>query len=576
MDSDLMCIQKEVAKYIEMITTVFDVHVDIADSNMIRIAGTGRFNKKIGSPFPYGGKVFNRVMQTGRLVFIEHPETNPICQNCINLTVCRGQCELSLPIKLDKDIIGVISIASSNEAQYRQIIDNYDKMVLFMENITDLIALKAREFRDQKLQKYNMQLLDKLINLLDDGVMILDRGNNITYMNLRCEKILGCNMNQTTYLTKIKQFSITEQTSERNEAKEYTVKIRNKAIHLSGKTHEILDVDEKHMNKVFIFNDVKALPVSYDQAVMPKKYTFDYMTGESPSFFEAVEQCRQAAYSFNSVLLNGETGTGKELFARAIHNESIRRNNQFIRLGNGAAVEALIEKVIFNADLDIYENDDARRNELLEGNTLYIDEVGDLSPHNQDSLLSIIQNSQLHNYKVICATSNNLRHMVQKGDFRQDLYYTLDLHTITIPPLRQRGSDILLFVKTYLERYNRLYNKQLTLSREVKELFLCYSWRGNIREVETMISYIVENIALQDGEITAANLPQVILERIQNDKKNLYNLEAMEKEMILKALNDFGKGPKSKAIVAKELGISNATLYRKLKQYNIQQNMLFE
>ena len=575
MESLLMSIQEHVSKYVEMVTTVFDVHVDISDNRLLRVAGTGRFNRMIGSPMLHNGNLFTKCMETGERIFVKDPETDQICRDCINRPVCKGQCEMGFPIKLDGEVLGVISIASSSPDQYETIMRSADKLTLFMENITDLIALKAREYQDQRLQVYNTKLREKLINLISDGVMILNDKNKILYMNNRCEKILDCNLAQIQYLTKIKQFAIVEKSGHKTDSADFMVRIRAKRIRLTGVIHNVNGVNEGEINKVFIFTDIKTLHENLTQSDMQQQYNFDYLIGESPSVLEAVSACKATAYSPNPVLLMGEPGSGKEMYARAIHNESIRRNNQFIRLTHGSAVEELIEKAVFDRE-QVQAGDVQVKNELLEGNTLYIDEVGDLSLANQVILLTVIQNSKFNNTKVICGSSKDLRQMSQKGEFKPELFYALEVYTVQIPPMRTRGRDILLFVDYYLEKCNADANKRITFSKEVRGMFLDYSWKGNIREIENVVSYVVEQMDSQATEVTAENMPPLILQRLRDDKKDAYNLANAEKELILKALNDFGNSSRSKSRVAKELGISNATLYRKLKQYRIQQNTLFE
>jgi transcriptional regulator with PAS, ATPase and Fis domain len=573
-ESSLWRIQDQVSKYVQMVTSVFNVHVDIADANKVRIAGTGRFNRKIGSPF--GGRVFDRVVQTQRKVFIENPETNPICKNCHNLPTCKDQCELALPITIDQEIIGVIYIASSNLEQYQTITKNYDKMVLFMESVTDMIALRVREDRDQRLLLYHSELQKKLINLINDGVMLLDKDNDITYMNQHCERIFGYSVSQVPYLKKINQFKLIEHKIEKRGLTEIIVKVRDKRIQLLGKFH-LIDGPDNEPHKVFIFTDVQSLQENINLSVAPEQFSFDFMIGESERFNRFVEICKEKAYLPDSVLLIGESGTEKEHIARAIHHESLRRNNQFIRINNGSAVEEIIEKSIFDAESDTYNQDSLESgNELLHGNTIYVDEVADLNPRYQSKLLAIIKTSAMFNCKVICSTSRDLRQMVLNGDFNQDLYFVLDINSVAIPPIRNRGKDSLLFATHYLNKYNASAQKNLNFSKDVREKMLAYSWEGNVKEIENVISYIVLNIPADTSEIRYTDLPLAIRHKFENDRKQQFSLGSAEKDMIIKALNSLGGPSRSKSAIAKELGISTATLYRKLKQYNITQNTRFD
>ncbi len=574
METLLMSIQKDITQYAGMMSMIFPADVDVADQNLIRVAGTGRFARRIGSSL-HSGRVSARVLETGRPIFIKDPGMEPLCQNCLNLSVCKDQCELRVPIKLDMEVIGTLGIASSSPEQYTEIIGRYEQMFVFANHMASLIALKAREVQDQKIRSYDRRVQDQLGNLLMDGVLLLDENNQILYMNQRSEKILGNTLAQLQYLRKIRQLSVQEKTGGDENATVFEIKIRDKRHDLSGKCRQIKGVEDDEIVRVFVFSDIRSRDEAAQQPQAQDKYTFDYLLGASAPWAQAVEACRESSYNTNCILLSGEPGTGKELYAHAIHNESVRRNNRFLRLGRDADVDEMFQKMFPDTE-NVSGDGLIIRNEMIDGCTFFVDGVETLSPRNQDILLLIIRSSQLNNTKVICSTSANLRRMAQMGDFRYDLLYILEMYTVEIPPLRARGQDVLLFVERHLERYNKLTGKNLTISKQLKEMFLNYSWKGNIREVENVISYIVENSDDDAEVLTPENLPQLILERLRDDKKNAYNLENAEKELIIKALNDFGNNARSKSLVAKELGISSATLYRKLKQYRIQQNMLFE
>lgn len=562
-----MCIQPDVEKYVEMISTVFDVQIDCADENKIRVAGTGRFNRQVGKPL-HSGRVFSKVMETGEIMVVKDPQNDPICQGCINQPLCRKQCEVCFPIKLEEEVLGAICIASSNEQQYQMILDNLEKLTLFMTNITAFIALKAQEYKDRRIKKYHIDLQDKLINLIRAGVMIMDASGMIVYMNKYCENVIGCSCRSLPYLVKIKHFSIIQKNRKENGEAEYLIRIHSKQLRLQGNVSNIEGINEGEVNTVFIFSEIHLSADEFMEDNDPNKYTFSRVIGNSPLWLAAVERCKQEALTGEPVLLLGEDGTQKESLAKMIHNESIRHANHFIRISYHTPLERLLEKQGFDMDVS--------KNKLLDGNTVYVEDVGNLSLADQKILLEIIGSSRFTNTKVICATGKELEGARFMGSFYPELLTELENRVIRIPALRTRGKDVLLYADTYLKRYNEQYNKHLRFSKEFRNLMLNYSWKGNIQELKNMISYIVEQSADSDAEISLDTVPDFIAEKFRNDKKDIYNLENAEKTLILKALNDFGAATRSKTRVAKELGISNATLYRKLKEYGIQENKLFE
>jgi len=194
---------------------------------------------------------------------------------------------------------------------------------------------------------------------------------------------------------------------------------------------------------------------------------------------------------------------------------------------------------------------------------------------NQQILLRIINTGHFLNSRVICSTSRPLKPLVESGDFYPELFYVLDVNSILIPPLRSRGKDIILFAEHFIKSANKRAHKNIRLSKEVYGKFLDYLWPGNIREIENTITYIVDHSEIDDGELGAEQLPAAIKNKLEVNRNMDYNLENAEKQLIIKALNELAYNTNSKALVAKELGISTATLYRKLSKYGIVQNPIF-
>ena len=557
----LMCVQKDVAKYVEMIAAVFDVQVDCADSKKIRVAGTGRYSETVGKPLQ-SGKVYSRVMFTGETIFVKNASEDPICKGCINQPQCKDMCEVCYPIRLDGEVLGAICITSSNQQEYRTIVDNLDRLNLFMTNITDFIALKAGEYKDLRIKKYNSNLQEKLINLIRAGVMIIDHKGLIIYMNKYCENVIGYGAKSIPYLMKIRRFTIRLSHSQESGEAEYIIKVHSKQILLQGIITKIEAIEDNEKNTVFTFNEIKATSEDLIEELPSEDYTFSRMIGKSKVFLDMIELCQKEALVNGAVLLQGENGTQKDVLAKMIHNESIRYANRFISISHHTSMEKYLDKNVTDG--------------LLDGTTLYIGEIEYLSLGNQRILLEIINKSEFTNTKVICSAEKDLRITLKKGNFYPELFDTLEDNVIYIPSLRTRGKDISVFAEYYLNKYNLRYNKQLHFRKDFISLMMNYSWKGNIQELKNMISYIVEQADKEMTEISVATVPDFILQKFKNDKKETYNLAKVEKELILKALNDFGLQSRSKTRVVRELGISSATLYRKLKQYGIQENTIFE
>lgn len=567
-ESLLIKVGDSVKQYASVISNVLQLDVDIADNNLYRIAGTGRFNRMIDKRMDVEGNAFREVVRTKKHLYIEDASKDKLCSNCGYLEVCRDQSELCCPIIARNEVIGVISLSSANDEQKRQIADNFSHYLSFLNNIADLIATKAIEYQNDEENKLIIELLYKLINLINDGVIVFDTDNDISFMNKKTEKLFGYKISQLKYLSKIKKFSIYKARGDNDSHNvEYVAKINEKKIRLLGKDYPISTMSKKNIT-VFIFQDVESIQQNLLNANSDEIHNLEYLISKNEQFNKVKEQCGVMANSNTNILIYGEPGTGKEMVARLIHNESMRRNKPFIRIacrgsgGNSILGQSKIGSGEFNN-----EESGFGKIALSSGGTLYLDEIGDMSMRVQGKFADIISN-KLTNTRIIAATNKNLKYQVQQGFFREDLYNFLETFAITVPPLRSRREDIKLLTNHFLEKYNIVEGKKVSLNKEVYKLFEKYSWIGNVRELENIVSFLVLS-SNADKVISVDDIPEGMKMKLINNTIGKYNLEKIEKETIVKALNAFGNSPDSKKIVAKELGISKATLYRKLQKYNI-------
>ncbi len=317
------------------------------------------------------------------------------------------------------------------------------------------------------------------------------------------------------------------------------------------------------------------------------RYTFSNIVGQSGTLARARELAEKAAQGKSTVLLRGESGTGKEVFAHAIHAASSRRDQSFVRVNCGAIPAELLESELFGYEEGAFTG--ARKGgkpgkfELANGGTIFLDEVGDLPLSMQAKVLRVLQEKEVErvgsnrlqqlDIRVIAATHRDLEKMVGAGEFRSDLYYRLNVFTITIPPLRDRRDDIVLLSEHLLHRFNAEFTLAVTgIDQRVQELFLAYSWPGNVRELQNVIERAV-NVAEGD-KIILADLPLYLKDKAgKNLAPKLQSLALeiaeAEKGAILKALK-ITAGNKVQA--AAVLGIHRTNLYRKMEKYGIVEN----
>jgi two-component system response regulator AtoC len=311
-----------------------------------------------------------------------------------------------------------------------------------------------------------------------------------------------------------------------------------------------------------------------------EKYHFEGIIAKSPKMLKIFELIKTIAPTTATVLIIGETGTGKEVIARAIHHQSQRRNKPFIATSCAALPESLLESELFGHEKGSFTGAVERKKGKFEAGdrgTLFLDEIGEINANTQVHLLRALEEKKITRVggneeievdaRVISATNRDLRSMVKQGKFREDLYYRLNVVKIDLPLLKDRREDILPLAEHFLKKYTEENNKSIKkFSPEVVKFMLNYSWPGNVRELENMIERGV--ILSKANSITLDELPQDIIRPSPVEGKTI---EAVERNHIINVLEET-KGNITKA--ADILGVRRMTLYNKLKKYNYTVNNL--
>ena len=359
------------------------------------------------------------------------------------------------------------------------------------------------------------------------------------------------------------------------------------------KTHEMMQREKQELmqENTFLRQELQG------------KYHFDSIIGGSPGMRKVFETVGLVARSRATVLIRGETGTGKELVARAIHYNSPRRNMPLVKVSCAALTESLLESELFGhvkgAFTGAFE-DKKGRFELAHGGTLFLDEIGDMSEGLQVKLLRVLQEREFEpvggtrtisvDVRVIAATHRNLEDDIKKGAFRDDLYYRLNVVPIYIPPLRERRDDVPLLIRHFIEKYSRENEKEITgISSQALEMLMKYNWPGNVRELEGMIEMAV---VMSPGKRLAADLfppklqpsaeprPLSTETAVEHAVSSLPWQEVpagglypqlvplVEKALIRRALKEAG-GVKLRA--AQILGINRNTLHKKLSELHLEE-----
>lgn len=360
-------------------------------------------------------------------------------------------------------------------------------------------------------------------------------------------------------------------------------------IWVRASAYPLYNDENKVMGGALVFRDINELKLLERQVQNTSfKYpSFQIIKGDSPGIMEAIRVAQRVSKSKSTVLLLGESGTGKSLFAKAIHANSPRSDKPFIAVNIAAIPGALLESELFGYEGGAFtgarKGGERGKFRLAEGGTIFLDEIGDMDFYLQAKILHVLQDGAFYpvgsskkesvDVRVIAATNKNIEDAVKKGKFREDLYYRLNVVSLTIPPLRQRRGDIRELIGYLLPVISeRVGRKDVTLSAEVYEAFLAYDWPGNVRELENVLERAVN--MFEGKTVTKAALPDYLntkdsaagaYELLESGALKEY-LARVEKEAIIRALKE-AKYHKTSAM--KRLGIGRTAFYEKIKYYGI-------
>ncbi len=317
---------------------------------------------------------------------------------------------------------------------------------------------------------------------------------------------------------------------------------------------------------------------------LDERFGFERFTGHSAAVSRMIDQVRQVAPTRANVLIVGETGTGKELLAQAIHQHSPRAKERYVRVHLAALTEGAVERELFGHERGAFPGaTEARvgRIELADGGTLFLDEIGEIAPPVQAKLLRVLQEQELErvggratlrvDVRVVAATNQSLEERVAQGRFREDLYDQLRVVTVRVPPLRERAEDIPLLVEHFLREFNREHGRRVTgITRGALQQLSTYEWPGNVRELKNTIEGMV---VFADGRrpVDVSDLPQGLQNARREDAASVtlpvgLSMAEVEKRFIEETLRAVRY---DKPRAAEMLGIGLRTLYRKLKEYEI-------
>jgi transcriptional regulator with PAS, ATPase and Fis domain len=434
-----------------------------------------------------------------------------------------------------------------------------------------------------KKYKYLLDCLDSV----DEGISACDGDGFVTYINqpacnmLKSEKRDILHQDLKTF---IPNSILVKAIKSRKPVLdvEYQIELPSHSVNLMNSAYPVFDNVGSLTGAIDIYRKkTRSIKVASDLMGHYANYDFSNFIGNSKQIKDTIEIAKKFSKSDKNVLILGDSGTGKELMAQAIHNHSSRKNGPFVAINCASYPRDLFESELFGYDEGAFtgakKGGKIGKFELANGGTIFLDEIGEMHMHLQAKLLRIIEDRSLSrigsnkkvdiDVRIIAATNRNLEDMISRESFREDLYYRLKVLYLSLPPLKDRGSDVLELCNYFVHKFSNDTIKGIYgLDDEAKELVLNYDWPGNIRELENIISL---SLFYCDGEyVTKDNLlragllaDETTLSKVGGKTKDLSEITA---ELILKTLDE-NNGNKKKT--AEQLGISRNTIYRKLKTY---------
>ena len=468
------------------------------------------------------------------------------------------------------------------------IVENSVETILnALESATQLRRVQVEEAEKQCLFKTQSEMYQAVLDFTHDAILAIDENGRIQVLNPPAERIMGCRAADSVGQPVEAVLPNTLLPDVLESGEKQLDQIMQIHQTLCNTNRIPILVDGQRRGVVATFQDVKQLQNS-EQKIRLKlhekglvaKYAFNDILGDSPAIRSTIQIARSYAASRASVLILGETGTGKELFAQSIHNASDRRDGPFVAINCAAVSNSLLESELFGYEAGSFTG--ASRGgregvfELAHGGTLFLDEIGEIPRKTQVELLRVLQEKEIRrvggsrvipvDVRIIAATNKDLLQETVEGRFREDLYYRLDVLDLKLPPLRERGDDVKILG---LHLFRQLPGGKDPIMQS-QFLYLLeqagpYQWYGNIRELQNFVERA--NILMRNAGASSVTVSDILRRRAEPAPEPCQETESRDRRAIEAALHNH---PGSMADAARSLGCSRQTLWRKMKKYGIQ------
>jgi transcriptional regulator with PAS, ATPase and Fis domain len=456
-----------------------------------------------------------------------------------------------------------------------------------MANLIYSKVMENRMFKDMVIIK---DKLDQVMNSIDNSIIATDYEGRITHINQIGMEKLRISSKENILGIKLENIFPSLQYENFLNSEDNCLKKQEICNSINSK----LDKYIVNIRKILFKNEVQGMVLSFENYNNAKSRAYTLVNGDKPiSTDDIIGQSNvminlknmaiRVSKTNSTVMLIGETGTGKEVFSRAIHYHSLRRDKPFVTINCSAIPDSLIESELFGYESGAFTGANKLgkpgKFEIANGGTIFLDEIEAMPIYMQPKILRVIQEKEVIrvgsnetipiDVRIITATNVDLESAIIKGEFRADLYHRLNVIPLIIPSLRERKEDIILLANYFMDRFAKVMGRNIKgIDKDVEKLLLDYSWPGNVRELNNAIEFAIN---LEDNEyITINSIPSSVRDSNKLIENKELNLKEIEMHYIKNALNKYGWDENGKVLAAKKLGISRATIYNKIKNYQLE------
>jgi sigma-54 dependent transcriptional regulator, acetoin dehydrogenase operon transcriptional activator AcoR len=589
---------KNINQFLQQVTGAFadvvDMELGVIDRDLEVIAGTGFFEKEVGMVYREGCMTDKLLLSPEETaIFVQDTKSSNNCRDCNTFEHCEVLAFLMCPITYLGGKIGTLSLLALNEVQRQKLIHDSQKLQRFLNNLSNFIAITLNEKKMGMKVNSLANQVKAVINFVHEGIIAINADGFITNINHSAQSMLETNEDmRSKHISDLfpgfNPQALIRGNSSQSGSQYYEQELQYvTADHIELLLYcniTLMHEDNRVTGAVLSFRrkeELKKLAsrIIGEEMNIPSRRS----KGTSQEITEIKTTMKRVANTDSTLLIRGETGTGKSLFARAVHQKSYRRNKPFVTVNCASIPATLLESELFGYEEGAFtgakKGGKPGKFEIAHEGTLFLDEIGDMPLSSQVKLLQVIETRRVErvggvksrglDVRIIAATNQDLESLIEKEKFRKDLFYRLNVIPFFIPPLRERREDITLLIHYFLDFYNKQLHKDVKRFQErAREILFHYPWPGNVRELENAIEYAVN---IETGpEITPESLPgKVVNYRHDDELSHTYSLDYLEKTIIGKALKKYGTSTQGKERAAAALGISRATLYRKLKKFNL-------